>query len=152
MRKTRRPRGRSSRDASGIQAYGSAQIDAPYSEIAKSKLASGYGTRSALPWISGNSMPCSACRRRAVASCCSELSMPTGRAPRRASHAETYAVPQPSSIASLPVRSSGSRWSSASGMSQMPHFSSPRDSRQLRSPFGMYSAAHSSHCARLRRT
>ena len=54
----------------------------------ESKLASGRGTVSALPWISGNSIPCSACSRRAVASCASELSMPTGRAPRRASHAE----------------------------------------------------------------
>ena len=84
-----RPPGRSRRAASGTQRYGSAQMLAPYSEIARSKLASGSGTVSALPWISGNSIPCSACRRRAVASCASELSMPTGRAPRRASHAET---------------------------------------------------------------
>ena len=62
---------------------------APYSEMARSKLASGRGTASALPWMSGNSMPNSACIARAVASCASELSMPTGRAPRRASHADT---------------------------------------------------------------
>ena len=58
-----RPPGRSSRAASGIHAYGSHQMLAPYSEIAKSKLASGYGTRSALPRMSSNSRPCSACSR-----------------------------------------------------------------------------------------
>ena len=62
---------------------------APYSEIARSKLSSGNGTSSALPCSSGNSSPNSCWNRRAVASCASELSIPTGRAPRRASHAET---------------------------------------------------------------
>ena len=33
--------------------------------------------------------------------------MPTTRAPRRASHEETYAVPQPSSMASLPLSVAG---------------------------------------------
>ena len=46
--------------------------------------------------------------------------MPTGRAPRRTSQAETYAVPQPSSIASSPSTPS-SRCSSDSGMFQIPH-------------------------------
>ena len=58
-RKTRRPPGRRSRAASGIQRYGSAQMDAPYSETARSKLASGSGTSSALASTSGNSSPVS---------------------------------------------------------------------------------------------
>ena len=45
--------------ASGTQHAGSAHRHAPYSEKARSKLASGHGTRSALPWMSGNSSPCS---------------------------------------------------------------------------------------------
>ena len=40
-RNTSRPPGRSSRAASGIQRYGSTQIEAPYSETTRSKLASG---------------------------------------------------------------------------------------------------------------
>ena len=50
-RKISRPPGRSRRAASGTQRYGSAQMLAPYSEIARSKLASGRGTVSALPWM-----------------------------------------------------------------------------------------------------
>ena len=78
---------------------------APYSETARSKLSDGSGTSSALASISGNSMPNSAWQRRAVASCAGVTSTPTGRAPRRASQAETYAVPQPSSITSRPATS-----------------------------------------------
>jgi hypothetical protein len=47
------PPGRSSRAASGIPRYGSHQILAPYSEIARSKLPSAAGTVSALPCQSG---------------------------------------------------------------------------------------------------
>lgn len=50
--------------------------------------------------------------------------MPTTRAPRRASHDDTYAVPQPSSIASQLASSAGSIPTSASGASQMPHVGS----------------------------
>jgi len=94
-RKTSLPPGRRRRAASGIQRYGSHQIAAqysiaaPYSEIAGSKLASGRGASSAFPKMSGNSSPNSAWNRRAFCSCFGELSIPTGRAPRRASHAET---------------------------------------------------------------
>ena len=73
------------------------------------------------------------------------------RAPRRASHDETYAVPQPSSIASWPSRSSGSMPTSASGTPQMPHVGSslpPRRARRRRRSC----AAHPSHTARLRPT
>ena len=56
---------------------------------------------------------------RAVASWFSDTSIPTGRAPRRASHADTYAVPHPSSTTSLPS-TSGSAPTSASGTPQMP--------------------------------
>ena len=61
-------------------------------------------------------------------------------------------MPQPSSMASRPSRSSGSRWSSASGTPKMPHFSSPGASAQLRSPLATYSWANESHEARLRAT
>ena len=93
---------------------------APYSEMARSKLASARGARSALAWISGNRSPNWSCSRRAVASCAAELSRPTGRAPRRASQAETYPVPQPSSMLSRPASSAGSTPASASGMFQSP--------------------------------
>ncbi len=105
---------------------------APYSEIATSKLASGRGTASALPWTSGNSTPKRSCMRRAVASCAAELSIPTGWAPRRASHAETYAVPQPSSIASRPASVAGNIPTSDSGTPQIPQEGSSLS--QLRSP------------------
>jgi hypothetical protein len=92
---------------------------APYSEIARSKESSGSGTASALPSMSGKSTPCSAWRACAVASCSGVTSMPIGRAPRRASHDDTYAVPQPSSMTSRPS-SSGSEPIWASGISQTP--------------------------------
>ena len=57
---------------------------------------------------------------RAVLSCSTELSMPVGRAPRRASQADTYAVPQPSSMTSMLTTSSGRALSSVSGMPKMP--------------------------------
>ena len=84
-RKTSRPPGRSRRAASGIQRYGSHQMLAPYSETARSKLASGSGTSSALASISGNTMPVSSCTRRAVSSWAGVTSTPTGRAPCLAS-------------------------------------------------------------------
>ena len=68
VRNTSRPPGRSSRAASAIQCAGSHHRLAPYSDSAKSKLPSGSGTFSASASISGNSMPCSACMARAVAS------------------------------------------------------------------------------------
>ena len=67
-RKTSSPPGLSSRAASGIQRYGSHQIEAPYSETATSNEASGSGTSSAFASSSGNSMPVSSWRRRAVSS------------------------------------------------------------------------------------
>src|SRR5262245_42491554 len=111
VRKTSRPPGRRSRAASGIHRNGSNHKQAPYSERARSKLASGSGTFSASPCRSGNSSPCSRWRARAVPSCFSELSIPTGRAPARASQADQYAVPQPSSTTSMPA-TSGSTCSS----------------------------------------
>lgn len=50
---------------------------APYSEIARSKLASAKGACSALAWMSGNRSPKRSCNPRAVASCAAELSRPT---------------------------------------------------------------------------
>ena len=144
----RRPPGRMIRAASGIQTYGSHQIAAPYSETAKSELSSANGGRSASAWTSGKCSPNSRWSIRAVASCLDELSSPTGRAPRRASQAQTYAVPQPSSIASSPV-TSGSRPSSDSGTPQMPQSGSPAHERRPRSTqFG----ASSSHETRFRST
>jgi len=89
IRKINCPPGRSTRAASGTQAYGSHQMLAPYSEITRSKVAAANGTCSALAWISGNRSPKRSCRAAAVASCAAELSRATGRAPRRASHADT---------------------------------------------------------------
>jgi hypothetical protein len=57
------------RAASGIQRYGSAQMAAPYSLMARSKQASGRPVSSALPWISGKWRSCSSWRPRAVFSC-----------------------------------------------------------------------------------
>src|SRR5438067_124487 len=82
--------------------------------------ASGRGTSSPTASISGNSMPVSRCMRRAVANCAGVGSMPTGRAPRFAIHAEKYAVPHPSSTTSRPS-SFGKTRSSDSGMRQIPH-------------------------------
>jgi hypothetical protein len=93
---------------------------APYSEIARSKLASASGACSALAWSSGNRSPNRSCSWRAVASCAAELSRPTGRAPRRASQADTYPVPQPSSMLSRPASSVGSTPACASGIPQIP--------------------------------
>ena len=60
-----------------------------------------------------------AMQRRALSSCAGVMSTPTGRAPALASHAETYAVPQPSSTTSRPSTSPITP-SSASGICQMP--------------------------------
>ena len=149
-RKISWPPGRSSRAASGIQAYGSHQMLAPYSEIARSKLASANGACSALPCTSGNRCPKRSWSWRAVASCAAELSSPAGQAPRRASQAETYPVPQPSSILSRPSRSPASTPAFASVTFQMPHAGS--GSAHMRKPGSAYSAASRSHAARLRRT
>src|SRR5438874_4873580 len=114
-----RPPERSNRAASGIHRYGSAQRLAPYSLIARSNAASGNGTDSPGASTSGNSIPVSRISRRAVSSCAGVTSTPTGRAPRFASHAEKYAVPQPSSTTSRPA-TSPSRFSSDSSIPQMP--------------------------------
>ena len=83
-RKTSSPPGRSSRAASGIHRYGSHQIEAPYSESARSNDASGSGTSSAFASIERELEPVLRCSRRAVSSCAGVTSTPTGRAPRRA--------------------------------------------------------------------
>ena len=56
-RNTSSPPGRSSRAASGIQRRASHQIEAPYSESARSNEASGSGTSSAFASSRGNSIP-----------------------------------------------------------------------------------------------
>jgi hypothetical protein len=104
-RKTRWPPGRSSLAASGIHFAGSHQIDAPYSEITRSKLAFGRPVSSAFASTKRSPSPNSASIRRAVSSCAGVTSTPTTRAPCRASHAPKYAVPQPSSTTSLPSNS-----------------------------------------------
>lgn len=77
--------------------------------------ASGSGNAEAVPLSSGRRIPNSCCRARAVRSYPPESSMPTGRAPRWASQAETYAVPQSNSIVSCPA-TSGRMCSTASGI------------------------------------
>src|SRR5919202_1523390 len=119
-RKTSRPSGRRSRAASGIHRYGSAQMDAPYSESTRSNDASGSGTSSAAASTSGNSSPNSLCIARAVASCAGVGSTPTGFAPSFLSQAEKYAVPQPSSTTSSPP-TSPSTASCDSGIPKIPH-------------------------------
>ena len=113
-------RARSSRAASGIHCDGSAQIDAPYSDTDEVERRVGQRHVLAGASTSGNSIPVSGCIRRAVSSCAGVGSTPTGRAPRRASHAEKYAVPQPSSTTSSPSTSRARR-ARASGTPQMPH-------------------------------
>src|SRR4051794_18043930 len=150
VRKTSRPPGRSSLAASGIHLAGSAQSDAPYSENARSKDESGSGTSSAGASTSGNSSPVCACMRRAVSSCAGVGSTPTGRAPRRASRAEKYAVPQPSSTTSRPSTSPRQAICD-SGMPKTPQRISP--SLQCRSADGPVNSAFVSvHCATLAAT
>src|SRR6266545_3995893 len=131
-RKISSPPGRRIRAASGSQRSGSAHRQAPYSEIARSKAASRHGTSSASAWSSGNSRPCWRWSRRAVESWVIDASMPTTRAPRRASQADTYAVPHPSSTTSLSARSVGRTPSCDSGTLQTPQAGSSR--AQDRSP------------------
>ena len=147
-RKISCPSGRSSRAASGIHRYGSHQIAAPYSLIARSKLASASGTASALAWISGKCRSCSSWSARAVASWFSESRCrPAERLVGQARH-DTYAVPHPSSMTSRPL-TSGRRCTSVSGMPQMPHDGC---CAQLRRPGSAYSAADWFQAARLRAT
>ena len=124
-------------------------MDAPYSETARSKLSSGSGTASALASSSGNSRPKRSCISRAVASWAGVTSTPTGRAPRRASQAETYAVPQPSSTTSRPSTESGSTRASDSGMPQTPQVISSE--AHARGASSAYSGAQDVHSSRLRR-
>ena len=75
---------------------------------------------------------------------------PPGRAPRRASQAETYAVPQPSSITSRPANPSGKSPTEDSGVWKMPHDGSPAD--HCRSASSIWSARRPSHHSALART
>ncbi len=74
-------------------------------------------------------MPVAACARFADANWAGVGSMPTGLAPRLASHAEMYAVPQPSSITSKP--------------STMPSGEFREASLTLKTPLVIYSSRHS---------
>src|SRR5947209_16893730 len=75
------------------------------------------------------------------------MSRPTGRAPRPASHAETYAVPHASSTVARPARSGGRTCNSDSGTPKTPHPGSSLD--QFRRPGSAYWAAHQFHSPRL---
>ena len=125
-RKTSSPPGRSTRAASGIDRYGSAQMAAPYSLIARSNASSAKGRCSAAPRISVKRRPNSRCRSPAISSWLGVGSSATGRAPRRASQAEMYPVPHPSSIVRSPPTSVGRRPTSASGIAKMPQVGSSR--------------------------
>src|SRR5918912_168929 len=146
--KTSRPPGRSSRAASGTHVYGSAQSDAPYSETARSNAPSGSGTDSPGASTSGNSRPVFAIIRRAVSSCAGVMSTPVTRAPRFASQAPKYAVPQPSSITSFP-ETSPSAPISDSGPENIPHSISSRLHASGALP-SVYSALAFVHASRLR--
>ena len=104
--KTSSPAGRRRRAASGIHLKGSHQIDAPYSEKARSNDPPDSGTSSAFASINSSPRPNSSFIARAASSCAGVMSTPTTRAaPCFFSHAPKYAVPQPSSITSRPRRS-----------------------------------------------
>jgi hypothetical protein len=71
--------------------------------------------------------PNSACIAFAVASWRAELSSPTGRPPARATHDDTYPVPQPSSTTSAPATSAGIIGSSACGIAKIPQLGAAAD-------------------------
>ncbi len=83
-----------------------------------------------------------------MASCRAETSTPTGRAPRRASHAQTYALPQPSSTAVAPARSSGRTGSRDWGMHHIPQYGSAAAHRG-RANRSNQADMRSSHCRRV---
>src|SRR5919106_2744357 len=147
--KIRRPPGRSKRAASATHSAGSHQMLAPYSDTTRSKVASAKGTSSALASPSETSSPVSVCNRRAVSSCAGVTSTPTGRAPFRANHADTYAVPHPSSTTSKP-RTSPRTPTSLSGTPNAPHVISSR-SHASRAAASVYSAFVTVQTSRLRR-
>src|SRR3982074_1567244 len=119
-RKTSSPSGRRSRAASGIHLYGSHQIEAPYSEIARSNDAPGSPVASAFASTSSRPSPYFVLSLRAVSSCAGVMSTPTTRwAPPRLSQAATDAVPHPSPPPSLPV-TAGSILTSDSGALNTP--------------------------------
>ena len=123
-RNTSSPPGRSRRAASGIRRYGSAHTAAPYSLMTRSKAPSRNGTCSPVARRSGKLSSNSSWNSRAIRSCPGVGSTPTARAPRRASQADTYAVPQPISTVWAPSRCRGRRAASDSGTSNMPQVGS----------------------------
>jgi hypothetical protein len=76
---------------------------------------------------SGNLSPNSSWNCRAMSSWPGVGSTPTERAPRRTSHADTYAVPQPSSAARTPSTCTGRSWTSDSGIPNSPQRGSAAD-------------------------
>ena len=119
-RKISSPPGRSSRAASGIHRYGSAQMAAPYSLMTRSTLPSRSGTCSPAARTSGKRGPASCCIAVAMRSWPMVGSTATTVAPRRTSHADTYAVPHPSSTALRPSRRSGRTPTEDSGTLKTP--------------------------------
>ena len=87
-------------------------------------------------------------QRRAVASWAGVRSTPVGRAPRRASQEEKYAVPQPSSITSRPA-TSPSTPSCCSGTLKIPQVMSPAAQARTAcsSPYSRFARVHSSRLA-----
>src|SRR5215211_3565908 len=71
--KTSSPPSRRSRAASGIHFAGSHQMDAPYSEKARSNDSPGKPVSSALAWTNSSPRPCSSFMRRAVSSCAGDI-------------------------------------------------------------------------------
>ena len=94
VRNISQPPGRSRRAASGIQAYGSAHSAAPYSLIAPSKLPDSNGVVLGVAEVEREVDPELLLERRARSRAArASCRCPTGRAPRFASHADTYAGP-----------------------------------------------------------
>ena len=152
VRKMSRPPGRSTRAASGTQSRGSAHRHAPYSEIARSKLASAKRQPLGVHLVQRKrQVVAAACSRRAVASCSrGDVDADgTGAAPGKPGRHVGGAAAELDRVACR-SRSSGSTCASDSGMPQMPQFGS--SAAQLRSPGATKSAAHWFQAATLRLT
>ena len=118
--KARRPPVLRSRAASGTQAYGIGEASRAVVGEDDVEARVGKRTVSAGAWTSGNSRPAAASGARACSSWRSELSTPTGRAPRPASRIDHYAAPQPSSSMSFPATSPENAAARVSGSCHIP--------------------------------
>ena len=147
--KTNAPPERRTRAHSGTERAGSENVIAPQSQKTRSNLPVRNGSRSTLPRTSGTRACAATVSSRAFASWRPERSMPTGRAPRRASAIDQRAAPHPTSSTFFP-RTLPRSWSSDSGTRNTPHDAAWRPPR-IRANRRSYHGLTRSHTARLRR-